>query len=480
MEKAASSFHPLDYASVLRRRLWWLVVPLVLALVMAAALIAFLPRTYKTGATIGVAIPVLSQELVGSAQRVTAEERFRSIQQVLMSQPVLERVVREEGFDRNMPMPEAVGLLRSRITPEYPRPDVNLPPGSFTQFTISYSDATPDLAQRVANRIADVFVQESSAKRAIRAEETSMFIATQVEASQKRLLELEERLKQAKEASMGALPEQTATNVAMVTAMQQQLDTTGNAIRGEQDRLSAIERQLEFLRAGAAATAATPGTPAIASSAQARVVTLERQLSERLGTYTDQHPEIVRLRDELASAKAEAAAEASRPMEDRVATLRLDPNYAALIRDRDQATFRINDLKREESRIRSQIATYRNRVELAPRIEQQMATLTREYSLEKDQYANLTAKLRNAETSENMVRNGGGEEFTVLARAPFPTEPDTPDTRRLLMITLLLGMCLGGGLALGREYLDRSIHDARSLDDIDLPVLGEIPRIANA
>jgi polysaccharide chain length determinant protein (PEP-CTERM system associated) len=480
MDNATPSFHPLDYVSVLRRRLWWLVTPLVLALITAAALIAFLPRTFKTGATIGVAIPVLSQELVGSAQRVTAEERFRSIQQVLLSQPVLERVVREEGFDRTMPLPEAVTLLRSRILPEFPRPDVNLPPGSLTQFRIAYSDAAPDLTQRVANRIADVFVQESSAKRAIRSAETSMFIGAQVQESQKRLLELEDRLKLAKEASMGALPEQTSANVAMVTSLQQQLDSTGNSIRGEQDRLSAIERQLETMRAGVAAAASAPGAPIATSSAAARVMNLERLLSEKLGTYTDQHPEIVRLRDELETAKADAAAEAERPVEDRVASLRLDPAYAQLLRDRDQANLRINGLTRQEATIRSQIDTYRSRVELAPRIEQQMATLNREYALEKDQYAALTAKLRNAETSENLVRNGGGEEFTVLARAPFPTEPDTPDTRRLLMITLLLGVCLGGGLALGREYLDRSIHDARSLEDIDLPVLGEIPRIANA
>ena len=99
-----------------------------------------------------------------------------------------------EGFDRTMPMPEAVAMVRSGITPEFPRPQVSLPPGTLTQFTIAYSDETPAGAQRVANRIADVFVQESSAKRAIRAEETSMFILTQVERSQKRLVDLMDKL----------------------------------------------------------------------------------------------------------------------------------------------------------------------------------------------------------------------------------------------------------------------------------------------
>jgi polysaccharide chain length determinant protein (PEP-CTERM system associated) len=474
------AFHPLDYVSVLRRRVWWFVIPVVLAALIGAALVLFLPRTYETGATLAVAIPTMSPELVTSAQRVSQEERLRSIQQILFSQPVLERVVREEGFDRTMPIPDAIAQVRSRIRPQFARPDPNLPPGTISEFSILYSDSSPDAAQRVANRVADVFVQESSATRAVRAEETSMFIMSQVDASQKRLAQLEEQLRSAKEASMGALPEQTAANVAMVTGMQQQLDTTANAIRGEQDRLSVIERQIEAARAGASSAISVPGMPIIAGSAAGRVAAIERALAEKRGIYTDKHPEIVALLDELAAAKADAAAEAKLPAEDRVASLRLDPNYAALLKEQEQVRLRIRGLQREEDRIRSQIATYRNRVELAPRVQQQLATLDREYQLEKEQYANLTTRLRAAEVSENMVRNRGGEEFTVLSRAAFPTVPASPNTRRLMIFSLLLGVVLGGGLALGREYLDRSIHDARALNDIDLPVLGEIPRIANA
>jgi len=49
-----------------------------------------------------------------------------------------------------------------------------------------------------------------------------------------------------------------------------------------------------------------------------------------------------------------------------------------------------------------------------------------------------------------------------------------------MLIALILGVGLGGALALGREYLDRSIHDARALEELDLPVLGEIPHIVHA
>jgi polysaccharide chain length determinant protein (PEP-CTERM system associated) len=476
MENA--SFHPLDYVSVLRRRMWWFIAPVVLAIIVAAALVTWLPREYKTQATLGVSLPSLSPDLLKQNGRVNDQERARAISQIAYSKSVLERVAREEGFERHMKLNEAVAFIRSRVNVAMLRPE----PGqtmSMDQFGISYRDATPDMAQRVANRLADVFVQESSRKREVRAEETSAFIGRQLETSQQRLSVLEGQLRTAKEAFMGALPEQTNANVAMVTGLQQQLETTANSMRGEQDRLSIIERQIEAMKAGAANEVPMPGVPALASPAAVRVVQIERELDVARGNYTDKHPEIIRLRDELAAAKASVSAEAGRPESERVASLRVDPDYRALLSDAERARLRLRDLQRQETHIRAQIGMYRARVDSAPRVEQQMATLQREYDLERQQYSDLSVRKRNAELAEQMERSRGGEQFTVLARAPFPVEPDNPKPVRLWTIVLLLGCVIGSALALGREYLDRSIHDARALNDLDLPVLGEIPRIAN-
>ena len=474
------AFHPLDYVSVVRRRMWWLIVPVVLATVIGAALVMWLPREYSTRAMLGVSLPAVSPELLGETQRVSPEERIAAITQGVKNPGLLETIVKEEGLDREVPTSEAIQALDRRTTVTLPPADPNLPPGTIIQFSVLYRDDTPEKAQRITNRLAELFVEDSSKRREMRAEDTSAFIAMQLNQSQTRLNELEGRLRTAKESFMGALPEQTNANVAMVTGLQQQLETTANAIRGEQDRLSVVERQIESMKAGVTAEVAVPGMPAMASPAAVRVVALERQLGVALGNYTDRHPEVIRLREELTSAKTEAAAEASRPAEERITTLRIDPNYRALLADQQQARLRIRDLQRNETQIRTQIAMYRSRVDSAPRVEQQIATLQREYDLEKHQYGELTSKLRDAEMSESLKRNRGGEQFAVLGRAPRPTAPSSPNTQRLMIFAVLLGLCAGGGLALGREYLDRSIHDTRALNDLELPVLGEIPRIANA
>lgn len=475
------TFHPLDYVSVLRRRVWWLVVPIVLAVIVGAALLEFLPRQYQAQATLGVSLPMMSGQMLSESQRVTAEERIRAINQVLTSSAVLERVAHDVGLDRKVKAADAVQQLRAKMAVQMPPPNPNLPPGSIEEFFLNVTDETPQMSQRLANKIADTFVDESTKKREARAEETSAFVGMQVNASKQRLNDLEARLRSAKEAYMGALPQQTQANVAMATGLQQQLESTVNAMRGEQDRLSIIERQLEAMTSGAITDTGTGATStSVATPAAIRVVQLENELAAARNTYTDKHPEVVRLRSELAAAKVQAAADATKPPEERIATLRVDPNYNALKKDRDEVKLRVAGYQRQQQQIQSQIAMYRTRIDAAPRVEQQMQALNNEYELERKQYEDLTAKLHTAEINESVERNQGGERFAVLAHATMPSEPSFPNTQRLMLVTLLLGLCLGGAAALGREYLDRSVYDTRALSDLEPPVLGEIPRIAHA
>src|SRR3954468_15173275 len=259
------AFHPLDYVSVLRRRMWWFIVPAAIAIVVGAGLLMYLPRIYQAQATIGVSLPGVSGQLLSESQRVTAEERARQISQTLLSQAVIERVVREEGFDRHMSIPAAVQQVRSNVDVKVPQSEPNMPQGSVEQFQVFYKDDTAPMAQRVTNRLADVFVEESSRKRAVRAEETSMFINDQLTASKMRLDQLEQQLKSAKEAFMGALPEQTQANVSLVNGAQQQLETVTNAIRGDQDRLTSVERQISAFSTGATPDPSAAAMPAPAS-----------------------------------------------------------------------------------------------------------------------------------------------------------------------------------------------------------------------
>jgi polysaccharide chain length determinant protein (PEP-CTERM system associated) len=479
-------FDPLDYVSVFNRRKWWFIVPVAVSIVVGVALVWTLPRSYDSYATVGVSAPrVIAANLGGGSAQAERTDRLRAIQQQLLSRPVLERTAQLEGLAKNGSVDAAISRIRSRVRVAA---SSSITPGSSANslsaearaqldaYQLSYSDGSAEDAQRILNRIANVFVEETMKSREVRAQDTSAFIAMQVAASEERLNSLEERLRQAKEAYMGRLPEQTNSNLAMVESLNRQIEAAATQMRGEQDRLSSIERQIEALEQGSDIGVVTSNTPMM--SVQARVIQLRAELAEARMSFTDKHPEIVRLNDELQIAERLAVSERERPAEDRRSVLSINPQYRQLVRDRDSARFRIGELQRLQTNATNGIRQYRQRVDSAPRVEQELQSLTREYDLERANYTDLQQKRQAAALNEQLQRGQGVEQFAVLVPASYPNTPTSPKPMRLMLMALAAGLVIGGAGVMGREYLDRSVHDARGLrDQFELPVLAEIPRI---
>jgi protein tyrosine kinase modulator len=486
-------FDPLDYVSVFNRRKWWFIVPVALSVVVGLVLVWKLPRTYQATATIAVSAARVAPLVAGSGSvEMERQDRMRAVSQQFLSRSVLERTARLEHLDADMPIDVAIGKMRGNISISLPdsitpssatttgAPNAQLSPEQRSQldtYLLSYVDDSAEAAQRMTNRLAQVFVEENSKSREIRAQDTSQFIENQLHASESRLAALEARLRQMKESYMGRLPEQTNANLAMVSALQRQLESNATAIRGEQDRLSIIERQLQGMEQGADdELASLKGTPG--ETAQSRAASLRRELAAAQLTFTDKHPEVIRLREELANAEKAAVAERARPVSDRMAILNASSEYRQLQKDREATTLRIAELQRQSTAASQQIAAYQARVESAPRVEQQMVSLQREYDLERSAFGELTQKKQAALLTEEIERKQGSEQFAVLIPAGLPADPFKPKPFRVLIMALAAGFVLGGAGVFGREYLDRSVHDARGVrDQFELPVLAEIPRI---
>ncbi|HEU4894052.1 MAG TPA: Wzz/FepE/Etk N-terminal domain-containing protein [Vicinamibacterales bacterium] len=476
-------FHPLDYLSVLQRRKWWFIVPMALSVVVGLALVLFLPREYKSQAEIGIADPTLSPELLRGVQSFDAQERQRAVSQQLLSATVLERVVREEKIRPDQPVEETAGAMRARVEDNIvvPKPIGRTGDGreGIESFRLGYVDSSPERAQRIANRLAMVFVEENSKTKTQRAENTSEVLAQQLRNSQENLSRLQEQLRIRKQANMGRLPDQMNANISMVNGLRQQHDSLSLQLRAEQDRLSMIEGQIESMKQGSGGVTMTSTGAAAMQAAQNRINELQRQLTQyRAAGYTDQHPDIVQTKEELTVAQRDLTSARQQPSAGNADVLGADPAYRQKVQERDAAKLHIAQLQRQVAQALSQIGSYQARVESAPLVEQELSSLVQDYELERTRYTDLSAQHQKAMLAEDLARKQGGERFVVLNPASLPTSPDSPDLLKLMLLSLGMGFMLGTVAVVGREFMDRSVHDARVLqNEFDVPVLGEIPRI---
>src|SRR4051812_35042356 len=182
-------FDPLDYVSVINRRKWWFIVPMTLALIVGGLLVWKLPRTYQATTTIAVSAARLAPNVVGAVE-MARPDRIRAVSQQLLSRTVLERTARLEHLDANGSIESAIGRIRGSIsvtpadsiTPGGASasggPDKSLSPEQKAQldtYQVSMIDSSPEDAQRIVNRLAQVFVEENSRSREVRAQDTSQF-----------------------------------------------------------------------------------------------------------------------------------------------------------------------------------------------------------------------------------------------------------------------------------------------------------------
>jgi len=276
----------------------------------------------------------------------------------------------------------------------------------------------------------------------------------------KRLEEVEQALKNYREAYMGGLPEQLESNLRILDRMQEQLIERRQNITDAKSRLIAIENEIpqgQILQPeGEAGTGDT-----------LNLDQLNTQLKQLQSRYTDQHPDIIRLKERIADLEKE-------PL------LPVQSSVQSQVRNRQIEDIKreITTLEGEISDIQKQVNIYEDRVEETPKREQELLSLRRDYDNINETYNSLLERKLEAELAVNLEKKQQGEQFRILDPAKRPERPSDPDMKKLFMIFIAAGLGIGGGLVFLLEYLDTSFRRPNDIESyLDLSVLATVPVI---
>jgi polysaccharide chain length determinant protein (PEP-CTERM system associated) len=504
MINPAKTYTVAEYIEILRRRIWYIVIPFVLILTGASAYALFAPRQYKASTLVLVSPQRIPEAFVQATVTSKVEERLQSIAQEVLSRTRLEQIISDLNLyqkeRKSLSREEVVALMQRDIKIELPTKKEE----SKGFFTISYIGHDPNIVTTVANRLASQFIEENLKLREQQAEGTTEFLTSELNASKTKLDQLETAVTQYKRRFMGELPEQREANIKILEQLQNQYQRNGEALRAAQDRKLFIQKQLADMEAplGAqaspafdkdgrlslglspsqqkdAAAAQPPATPAGEAKGyyETQRETLTRQLEEMRAKYTESHPDVIAARKKLADLENKKDAARDQPKAE-VYDVKKEPRYKELNNQLAFTDIEINRFRESERNILSQIERYRGRIEQTPAREQDMASLLREHQSTKETYDRLLKKSQDAQQAENLEKRQKGEQFRIIDPARTPEKPFFPDVNKILLIGLLAGIGGGFGLAFFREQLDRSFHDSGDVEvTLSLKVLATIPRI---
>jgi uncharacterized protein involved in exopolysaccharide biosynthesis len=232
------------------------------------------------------------------------------------------------------------------------------------------------------------------------------------------------------------------------------------------DSLPAIDKELERLRA---------------------------QLADLSSRYTEKHPDLRKLKDQIARTEKTrdsligdlAARNAAAPAEEGTKahnTSGYAPN-SPMMQLQGQMQSNQSEIANREHAItalKASIGEYQARLNQEPVREQQLADLTRGYEQSKSSYDELLKKKNQSEMATSMERLQQGERFRVLDPASLPLKPDYPNRLKFCGMGLGVGLMLGLVVAGGFELLDDRLHSEKEIKDmLPVGVMVEIPEVLN-
>ena len=481
---------PLSILRTIWKRKIRITVAAIFFTLCAVAVVRLLPPVYLAETVVLIDSQKIPEKFVSATVGDDLEERIASIRQTLLSGAELKKVIEEFGLYREERKThfeeEILELMRKdiSITLESAMPGTSKTkrPGAFR---IGYQGSDPTLVMQVANRLTDLYVEQNVSSREGQAAGTSEFLDTQLRDAKKHLDELEAAVSVYKLEHNGELPQQENALSGTLTRLQIELEANRDAINRAQQTKIILESNVNSMEANIATQAKAEQTPpgedpspvysllpgqTNASSGKASEA-LEVQLALLRSRYSENHPDVIRMRNAVENLKrfeAEkrasnaAAAAANSQSADGGTTgkrpastqLRESPELA---HTRNQLTglkaqitgsdAELENRKAEQQRILRDLALYQRRIERLPVREQEMAQITRDYEMSKENYKSLLDKKMAAEMSLNMERRQQSERFVVLDRAQLPEKPIKPKKPLLYAggsaAALLLALVLG-------------------------------------
>jgi polysaccharide chain length determinant protein (PEP-CTERM system associated) len=458
------------FAVVKRRRTGIAVTATVIFLV--SALVAFLiPPHYRSTSTILIEEQEVPRDYVNTTVTSFADQRLQTINQRIMGTDKLLEIIKKFNLYPELKVKwtteEIVAKLRkdiklNTISADVIDPRTGMPKPATIAFTLSYEGKNPQVVQQVAGELASLYLAENLATRERQSQGTTSFMEEGMQEAKAHLAEIDAKIASYKQQNVTTLPELVQANLQIAEAAEHDITSLNEQLRSLREKESYTKNQLDAISSDAA------------SQDKGRLAELRVRLGELKTRLTDEHPDVIKTKSELADLLKQlrnSGRDTADNKPDNVSYVTLSSQLAGVQSE-------IDSVRRQIATFTKKRDDYRKRVAATPGVERDFRSLLDDrnhYQLKLD---DLARKFLEAKTSHGLEKEQKSERFSLIDAARLPEKPVSPNIPAILVVGLLLGLGGGAGIAALKEQSD---HTARTPEQLflatSLPVLAAIPEI---
>jgi polysaccharide chain length determinant protein (PEP-CTERM system associated) len=446
------------------RRRWLALIVAWLVCIAGWIAVERIPDSYSASARIYIDTetmlgPLMQGIAADMSDSVLSE--LALVRRSLTSRPNMERVMRMADLDLNARGPadedRIIASITSRLSVDADRSGI---------FTISFTDAEPQVAYNVVEAVRTVFVEANLGASREDLTSTMRFLDDQIRDLEQQLQDRERALAQFDIENRGFLPG-TNNYEARLSAARSDL------ARLEQERSEAIVRRDEMEQDLARMLDNLSGPEPTLSPRAARITELESYLTELQLRYTDRHPEVILTRRLLQRERAlldqdvqSGAATTTNPL--------IEQAQSSL--NRQEAA--IGSYDQRIDGLRSTIAELESLIEQIPEVLQERRRLERQLDLVRSNHSSLVQRREQARWAAEIDTSTEAVEFRVIEPPTMPREPSGPNRLLLRSGVLVGGLGAGAAFALLLGFIANTIATGQRLEQVtQRPLLGAVTTV---
>ncbi len=492
-----------------------------------------LPPIFLSKATILIKEQQIPEGYIPSTDTSYVEERIEVISQKVLSRSQLFNIIEEFGLYADLKdkftTTELIDKMRQSVILENVNADVvNRRSGksieSAVAFTLAFESSEPGTAQKVTDRLSNLYVEEEFKNKEKRTSATKVFFQDELNNVKKQIQQYEKKISTFKKAHTGELPENMQMNFQAVSRLERDHDS-------KKFRLQSLEEDMIYLE-GKLATV-EPLSPIvidgekISGNPREKLKKLYLQLTSLQSTLSDKHPDIRKLKKEITDLEAQVGkSEAATLKIKRLNQIKIqmaslqgelspkhpdivklkneigmlereignlstteaaklytqenpdNPTYIALTTKISATKSEIASYRQEIINITEQIKNYRSKIENTPSVEKEYNELTRDYENAKRKYNEIYNKFLEAKVAEKVETTDSGGRFIIKSPAYLPEKPYKPNRIAIILISFIISIGTSFCIIAIRESMDQSVKTPTEINKLtNIPVMSIISYI---
>jgi len=483
---------------------------------------------YESSSTILIEEQQIPADFVRSTVTGFADQRIQSLTQQILSRTKLQDIIQQFNLypelKEKLTREEIIEKMRDSIKLDTISAEIAGRPksrggagggsGITIAFSIAYRGRNPETVQKVAGTLASLYLEQNLKFREEQAKTTTQFLEAELKGLQERIGFLGDKITKFKQEHEGVTPDLYQYNLTSAERLENEVKQVDNAIRAAEDRKIYLEGQLTTVKPDSGQGVMDPRARLRAleviladlqskfsddhpdirkvrremaelqklvgqkggstSMRRQKLTQLKAELAQKQGKYSDEHPDIRKLNNEIARLEQQPEKESSpNPV-----TEAENPAYISLTTQVQATANEIASMQRQRASLKEKVQMYHRRLEQTPTLEQEYLALQRDYNNAHTKHQEVMNKILEARISEGMEEHQKGEKFTIIDPASYPQKPVSPKRGLIILAGLIMSLGAGLGAVALVEHIDHSVKSGDELTRLTgLPVLGSINRI---